>query len=229
MLVWWRRPRAWFFVVLALVVAGAIWMGSVLADGGPEAADRWSNIVFGAVAAAAVVVSLLVWLWRQGAPAHAGSVGSPLTAAARLDVGHYVRVPGAVGDRMIPRSGHAVDITVETRSAQAVILRRLEPVVVSRQPVPEGRPVAHLGALPVRRFQLWLSEDPPRLESDGPVGFPFRVSSGDPEILSVVAHVTGELVRWRLDLHWTQDGRDGVTPVDLNGEPFETAGLAEDR
>ena len=225
----WRRPRVWFVVVLALAVGAATWMAFVLADGGTAEAERWSNIVFGAVAAAAVVASLLVWLWRQGASAHGTATGAPLTATARIDAGQYVRLPDEIGHRMVPRSGHAIDITVETRGAQAVILRRLEPLVVSRQPLPDARPVPHLGALPVRRFQLWLSEDPPRLVDDGPVGFPLKVSSGDPEILSVVAHVTGELVRWRLDLHWTQDGRDGVTPIDLDGVPFETAGLDEDR
>lgn len=235
----WRRRRVWFPLVVAVTLVAAVGLSWFLVREGRDKADQWSSTIFGGTAAAAVVVSALAWLWRRSAAEPAtGPVaddpvrtvqGPPLTVSARLDVGNYLRIREDVGSLIVPRSGHAVDITVETSGSQAVILRRMEPVVLSRHPLPEARPVHHLGQLPVRRFHLWLSEDPPRLLAEGPSGFPFKVTADDPEVFALIAHASGELVRWRLDLHWTCDGRHGVAPIDLDGEPFSTAGLADDR
>jgi hypothetical protein len=84
---------------------------------------------------------------------------SPLTVTVRSVVGDYVHVPGEIGAQIVPRSGHGVHITVETSSMQAVALHRMVPVVVSRDRLPEARPVLHRGRIPVRDFRLWLSED----------------------------------------------------------------------
>ncbi|WP_285559239.1 hypothetical protein, partial [Actinoplanes regularis] len=56
----------WFFVLLAnFVVASAAWVWFLISEG-REKSDQWSSTVFGGVAATAVAVSLLAWLWRLG-------------------------------------------------------------------------------------------------------------------------------------------------------------------
>ena len=72
---WWKRPRLWFFVLLTAALslsAALVWF---LTREGRERADQWSSSIFGAVSAAAVVVSVLVWLWRRG-----GAVAAEPTA-----------------------------------------------------------------------------------------------------------------------------------------------------
>jgi hypothetical protein len=205
-------------VVLLAVVA----LGVAALVAGPWAVAVWGGGV--AVAIGAEVVKN-VFTRRVETVL---TTGSPLTVTVRLDTGNYVRIPGEIGSQVVPRSGHAVDITVETSSPQAVILRRMEPVVVSREPVLEARPIIHRGMMPVRRYQVWLSEDPPRLVAEGADEFPYKVTADDPEMFAVTAHVTNEHVRWRLELHWTRSGREGVVPIDIDGEPFVTVGLADD-
>ena len=65
---WWRRPRTWFYAlltVLIVVTAGWVWF---LTSEGREKADQWSSIAGPGLAAVALVVPVLVWLWRQGEP-----------------------------------------------------------------------------------------------------------------------------------------------------------------
>jgi hypothetical protein len=55
------------------------------------------------------------------------------------------------------------------------------------------------------------------------------VTNDDPEMFAVIAHVTDALVKWRLRLSWSCNGREGVAAIDIDGEPFLTAGLPGDR
>src|SRR4051812_34027953 len=51
-------------------VVAVDWMWFLIGEGRAKA-DQWSSTVFGGVGATAVVVSFLVWLWRQGSTAPA--------------------------------------------------------------------------------------------------------------------------------------------------------------
>jgi hypothetical protein len=152
----------------------------------------------------------------------------PLTTTVRLDVGNYVRIPQDAGSRVVPRSGLNIEIVVETSTAQAVILHEMRAVVISRESLAEGRPLAQLGAMEVRRFEVCLDDEPPRIELTGSPGFPYKVTNADPEIISVTARVRDAVISWRLELVWSCGGRKGVLPVDVQGNPFVTAGLADD-
>jgi hypothetical protein len=174
------------------------------------------------------VVTAVVTGVIQGRMERAFPPGRPLTVTVALDVGNYVRIPQGAGSRVAPRSGLNVEIVVETSEAQAVILHEMRAVVVSRTPVAGARPVAHMGVMDVRRFEIWLNDEPPRIAPTGWSGFPYKVTNSDPEIISVTAHVRDALIMWRLELVWSCNGRKGVLPVDLQGHPFVTAGLADD-
>ncbi len=149
-----------------------------------------------------------------------GHQHSPITVSVELKANSWLR------DRFdsIPGSGHGVLITVETRSRQAVILRWLEPVVVSRLPVSSDNWIVALSALPVRFFDVWLDEDPPLLSGADGHDFPFTVSERDPEMFLVKTHFTGGIVSWYLNIAWHCQGRNGVHRIDMDGQPFRTAG-----
>jgi hypothetical protein len=164
----------------------------------------------------------------QGRVEKALPSGRPLTVTVRPDVGNYVRIPQGHGTQLVPRSGFSVEIVVETSGTQAVILHEMRAVAVSREPLAEVRPVIHWGVIDIREFEIWLNDEPPRIVLMGQSGFPYKVTSSDPEIISVTARVRDALVRWRLELVWSCNGRKGVLPVDLGGTPFVTAGLADD-
>jgi hypothetical protein len=142
--------------LVVIVVLGAVALVVALMVAGP-----WALVVWGGGVAAAVGSDVIKNVVQRQVDDSLAPV-SPLTVTARLDVGNYVRVPGDVGSRVVPRSGHAVDITIETGGPQAVILHGMEPVVDSREPLTGARPVVHRGMMPVRRFHVWLSEQPPR-------------------------------------------------------------------
>lgn len=213
----WSRGRG-RLVAVAVLGTAALVVTAVLA--GPWALAVWAGGIVVAVGTDVVKGALQRRVEGVLTPAP----DSPLTVTVRLDVGNYVHVADDAGTRLVPLSGHSVDITVETSGAQAVILRRLVPVVVSHTPIPDARRVPHLGGLPVRRMHVWLSERPPRLSVDGETGFPYKVTAGDPEVFSLIAHVTEGCTRWHLDLVWSCNGRDGVHRVDIDGQPFQTAG-----
>jgi len=64
---WWRRrPRVWFYTVLAVVVViGAGWAWFLTVEGRAKA-DQWSSSAGFGVSALVVVVPLLAKLWRRG-------------------------------------------------------------------------------------------------------------------------------------------------------------------
>ncbi len=188
----------------------------------------WALVLWGAGIMVAVGTDVVKGaLQRQAQGALAPS--SPLTVTVRLDVGNYVHIPAEIGAHVVPRSGHGVHVTIETNSTQAVILHRMVPVVVSHGSLPpEARPIPHWGVVPVRNFDLWLSEDPPRISISGGPDFPYKVMAEDPEIFVATVHATGSYVRWHLELAWSCNGREGIHRIDIDGEPFQTVGLAED-
>jgi hypothetical protein len=63
---WWKKPRAWFAVVLTVILVLVPVAVVFLIHEGREKSDQWSSVVFGATGAVVVVVGLLRWLWQLG-------------------------------------------------------------------------------------------------------------------------------------------------------------------
>lgn len=135
-----------------------------------------------------------------------------------------IRHGNVIVDRDPPRlvpAAEDIEILVEARGAQVVILRALRPVVLTRRkPGPAYYEMTVTGHLEARPFAVDLDSNPPRLATDG-LDFPFTVSDRDPELFRLSPRVTTQEVSWQLELDWTCFGVDGRIIVNDNGRPFE--------
>lgn len=135
-----------------------------------------------------------------------------------------IRHGNVVVDRDPPQlvpAAEDIEILVEARSVQAVVLHALRPVVLARrQPGPAYYEMTVTGHLEVRPFIVDLDPDSLRLATEG-VDFPFTVSASDPELFRLSPTVTEHEVSWQLELDWTCAGRHGLIIINDNGRPFE--------
>lgn len=114
-----------------------------------------------------------------------------------------------------------VSVTVEGLSGQAVILRGLRPVVLTRRSPRPAFYSANSGAgLTPREFDIDLDQTLPGLTARS-ISFPFTVNAGDPEEFLLRPRVSENEVSWQLELDWTCLGRHGRTIINDNGEPFK--------
>ncbi|WP_211125786.1 hypothetical protein [Streptomyces yatensis] len=112
-------------------------------------------------------------------------------------------------------------VLVEGLAIQAVVLRGMRPVVLSRK-VPRPAKVWRVvfGILETRGFTTDLGADHPVLRPlDGP-DFPFTVTSSDPELFKVYPAASAFEIEWHLELEWSSAGRHGTLTVDDGGRPF---------
>jgi transcriptional regulator with XRE-family HTH domain len=156
------------------------------------------------------------------------AIADPLSATS----GSLAESPVIVTSRVVARpeltkwgllGSMVIEVLVEARGMQAVVLHGIRPIVLRRQPVWHDW---CLTAMHVRGFRVDLDTDPPtvRPESKGSdlpeVDFPFTVSSADPEMfrLAIKAH---DRVDFELELSWTCTGRIGCTAIkSFEGGPF---------
>jgi hypothetical protein len=150
--------------------------------------------------------------------------GDPITLTVKLDDTSFFQIwDERDGMIYVPASGYTMRITVEALEDRAVILSRMRPVVLSRQP-PSGTLSPLAGVLPIRRFVVFLDEDPPRLVARGRprTDFPFKVAAHDPEVFELRVETARWDVTWVLELDWVCAGREGTTRIDLAGHPFRS-------
>jgi len=130
--------------------------------------------------------------------------------------------------------GGAFRVLVEGLTAQAVVLKRMRPVVLSRTP---PRPARSAGVimsiLEVRGFSTNLDAESPVLtpmaersirggggsHRSAPPDFPFTVTSSDPELFEIHPRSTFD-VAWYLALEWASAGRTGSVTINCDGKPF---------
>ncbi|MGW6012917.1 hypothetical protein [Streptomyces sp. NPDC055210] len=139
-----------------------------------------------------------------------------------------------------PNSGYAlahpykVDILVEGRTAQAVVLRRLRVIVNRRRPAIRGSYFSVVGStgaiLDPRVFHIDLDADPPRLwpsrhQLDAAPDFPYTVTQGDPEMFHIHVTALDADYDWHLELDWTVGGESGTCVLDEGGSPFSIAAV----
>jgi hypothetical protein len=128
----------------------------------------------------------------------------------------------------------AVEITVEGRSAAAVILSGLTVTVASRDAPPTGTLLEAEGAggIGVRYFTVDLDQPMPTPElgeaneprpGERPLDFPYKVSLSDPEVFVLFANTQRCDCRWTAELRWRSGGKEGTTTIRDGREPFRTA------
>ena len=184
----------------------------------PGSVRDWAIGVISAALAGYLSAGLPPWLRKT-----LSSVPAPVVVTAEVLKADYMRVDDLDGrPAMVPASGHMVRLVVEATNAQAIVLRGLSPVIVSRGQA-TGSLHPHAGIVQPRPFSLSLDSDPPVLQpGDGGPDFPFRVTAADPEVFEITAHLGSGYARWFLELHWTSGGRRGSSRIDLAGHPFVT-------
>jgi hypothetical protein len=118
-----------------------------------------------------------------------------------------------------------IRIVVRGRSSTPVVLQALQVDVVARMP-PSGRTLVQfrppLGEIPVRHINVDLDKSPPTVRFDDGGGFPLWVSSGEAEVLDVLATTSTCDCQWTATLHFTAEGESSSITIDDEGEPFET-------
>ncbi|MDH6710126.1 hypothetical protein P3T27_006875 [Kitasatospora sp. MAA19] len=201
-----------------------------------------------AVVTTAVLTTSSVAVWAGGVVVAAGTTvatnllvkaadhvrrsPSLLTASVETVATDYIVIPDSERGTtdLVPESGHVVRVTVQTSSAGAVVLSNAVPEIVSRQVIDPGAArMPRQGVIDVRPFDLRLDKRRPKLKPSGAWDFPFKITSTDPEVLSIRAHTVGHDVQWRLTLHWIgPDGGTGemiIGAAGVDSDPFRTAGL----
>ncbi|MFF7467565.1 helix-turn-helix domain-containing protein [Streptomyces sp. NPDC008092] len=132
-----------------------------------------------------------------------------------------------------------VEVSVQGRSATAVVLEALRVRVVGRTAPAPGIAYSMAdgcgGGLTPRYFDVNLDKDRPiarPVAGSGPDGqtvstmhLPYRVSATDPEVLRVKASTAGCDCRWYLELDWSSQGRSGTVRIDDHGRPFRTSSI----
>lgn len=152
---------------------------------------------------------------------------------AAQDAGTWAATQGAVHGRETD-----VRISVQGRSATAVVLEALRVRVVGRTAPARGTAYAMDqgcgGSISPRYFAVDLDKDRPVARSVAgndtgtpipAVKLPYRVSARDPEVLLVTARTETCDCQWYLELDWSSQGRAGTVRIDDHGRPFRTSGI----
>ncbi|MFJ4809502.1 helix-turn-helix domain-containing protein [Streptomyces longwoodensis] len=144
----------------------------------------------------------------------------------------------ATSQRAVHAGTTGVRITVQGRGSAAVVLQALHVRVAHRTtPAPDRGTVYSLSdgcgaGITPRFFSVDLDAYQPVARSmpgdDGAgtpvpaIGFPYRVSLQDPEVLMVSARTESCTCDWYLDLTWSSQGRTGTVRIDDHGRPFHS-------
>ncbi|MEU7089396.1 hypothetical protein [Streptomyces achromogenes] len=148
--------------------------------------------------------------------------GDPLAVAVEVRNHDYVTLDLGDGVVDVPAAGHTVRVVVTSTAPSAVVLTGLRAQVLSREEA-AGDLARHAAELPVRRFEVLLDSDPPRVRALAESDFPYRIATDESEVLDLLVSTERGLVRWVLWLDWTSAGRQGSTRIDLQGHAFRTA------
>ncbi|GAB2452301.1 hypothetical protein [Nocardia tengchongensis] len=120
---------------------------------------------------------------------------------------------GPDGERLPVSGGQQIEVLLETRIRQAVVLHGMQVVVIARTPPRPSVDVDGLtGLMPVRGFAVDLDPDPPRITAHS-ADFPFKISDSNPEVFVFEPTITANEVEWALELDWTCARRRSTTRV----------------
>lgn len=216
--------RIWAFaagVILAAVLLAAVvdevwaWVGTVLLATGTAATAQ------AAAGGKSTVLHELV-LGEQ----------APFSVTTSLRAEHLLRL-GSSADpyyqEVIPVSGaHRVQVALEPRSEEPVVIRALRPVVVARRPTRKGEPGVTSGMLPDGHFDVLLDADPPRLQAavaaagTATLELPVTLRVDEPTTFVFTPRTDSNEVDWRIELDWSSGDKEGSIAVGLGRRPFRT-------
>ncbi|MER7519296.1 helix-turn-helix transcriptional regulator [Streptomyces sp. NPDC126499] len=135
--------------------------------------------------------------------------------------------------------GHMqLQLTVTGRTQEPVVLTALHVRVVERG-TPLDRAAYSMGdgcgsGVTPQTFDVDLDAPRPYVKpvagQDGDrvvpaKDFPYKVATGDPQVLNLDVHTEEYAASWYLELHWSSGADKGVVRVDDGGEPFRTSAI----
>ncbi|MEU5420076.1 helix-turn-helix domain-containing protein [Streptomyces sp. NPDC020667] len=144
----------------------------------------------------------------------------------------------ATAVRAVPGGQTRIEVAVQGKSGQAVVLRALH-VRVSGRAAPLAWNAYAMGdgcgsGIAPSHFDVDLDLDHPDARpvagKQGDItvpatDFPYRTSSTDPQVLDVRAHTGTQDVTWYLELEWSSGDRRGTLRIDDRGQPFRTSAV----
>ncbi|WP_037705461.1 helix-turn-helix domain-containing protein [Streptomyces scabiei] len=131
-------------------------------------------------------------------------------------------------------------ISVQGRGSAAVVLEALHVRVAGRTTPAARRGIAYstyegCGAILIPRYfsvnldaHRPLARSLPGNDPDRPapaIGFPYKVSLREPEVLMLSASTESCTCDWYLELDWSSQGRTGTVRIDDHGRPFRTTSI----
>ncbi|MFD0372688.1 helix-turn-helix domain-containing protein [Streptomyces sp. NPDC127114] len=161
------------------------------------------------------------------------------------DPGHVPPPPPPQDNRTWGRSLGGVDgghmqlqLTVTGRTQAPVVLAKLHVRVVERDK-PLDRTAYSMGdgcgsGITPQTFDVDLDAPRPYAkpvagqDGDGVVpakDFPYKVATGDPQVLNLDVHTEQHATAWYLELDWSSGDKKGRIRVDDGGEPFRTSAI----
>ncbi|MET9957369.1 helix-turn-helix transcriptional regulator [Streptomyces sp. NPDC006339] len=135
--------------------------------------------------------------------------------------------------------GHMqLQLTVTGHTQEPVVLTALHVRVVERG-TPLDRPAYSMGdgcgsGVTPQTFDVDLDAPRPYLKpvagQDGDrvvpaKDFPYKVATGDPQVLNLDVHTEEYAASWYLELQWSSGEKKGTVRVDDGGEPFRTTAI----
>ncbi|MFD0036958.1 hypothetical protein ACFVIZ_04845 [Streptomyces anulatus] len=143
---------------------------------------------------------------------------SPSVKASLAPEDRKPRMPGVISPAI-------VTVTLQSEAKEPIIITGAQVNVLSRQVPPIA--VGHcVSAQDVRAFSANLDKENPTLvrpkneDGDEVPGFPYKVSSGDPEVLSLKFVTKRDEVRFSITINWVQAGKKQSTTLDHDGKGY---------
>ncbi|MFB7866257.1 helix-turn-helix domain-containing protein [Streptomyces sp. NPDC056069] len=218
--------------IVALAVPVAYLVGRVADDGGAATGNG------GPSAASPAPLSAGISSYNWAAPCGQyyvldqppGNVPPPPTPQ---DARGWARALGGID------GGHMqLQLTVTGRTQAPVVLTALHVRVVERGK-PLDRDAYSMGdgcgsGITPQTFDVDLDAPRPYLKpvagQDGDrlvpaKDFPYKVATGDPQVLNLDVHTEEHVASWYLELDWSSGAEHGTVRVDDGGEPFRTSAV----
>lgn len=136
-----------------------------------------------------------------------------------------------------PISPSNVDLAIQGRTRDAVLITSLKINIKGRREAPTGTAVSSGcgGDLVPRWLEVNLDKDPPQVQHKElpadlgyspkdrkPIKFPYTVSSSDVEYFRISTKTYDCDCLWTVELSWSSMGKTGTKEVDDHGKPFRT-------
>lgn len=141
------------------------------------------------------------------------------------------RSPWAYGLGAVDAERTEVQIVIEGRDAEGVVVRGLSIHVLEREDPIRGYVLRQIAGdlVDVRYADVDLDAEPPTIalrsgytEGEGNWDFPIKVTGSSPEVLHIFAGTKKCSCSWTAELSYTYKGEQDTITIDADGEPFRT-------